>query len=383
MIGNSADKTQFDISCVSDLAGFAGLRLEWDLLHNECENASVFMTWAWHHTWWSVFKDENELSILCVRANGKLVALMPLYRRKLQWPRVDSVMFIGTGEGEADEVASEYLDVLVTPEHAQNAVPMLFNWLDEQCGDLSFEFQQLLQDSILFKALEQNRNDWILEQKNTGFRYRLDLEKETDDIPMVQSRIKRVKRSLRAVERDGGMQQTSVFDIPHINNVLEDVSELSDQRQQHAGRANSAFASARFNQFHHRVLPLLFQLEGADVRHFFLNDELCAALYCFYDKSSCHYYQSGFVQSMANRYMPLTVAHLMEIERNRAAGRRYYDFMRGDAQSYKSEFNCETTPMVNIVRFPSQGYRRIHETFTIGRQRVVKELRRVGVARRR
>jgi len=179
------------------------------------------------------------------------------------------------------------------------------------------------------------------------------------------------------------MEQRSVFHLQDANDVLKAVSELSDQRQQHTGRAKSAFASTRFLQFHHRILPLLYQLDGADVQHFYLNDELCAALYCFYDDSSCHYYQSGFVQSMANRYMPLTVAHLMEIERNREAGRRYYDFMRGDDDSYKKDFNCDITPMVNMVRFPSEAYRRVHETFTMSRQRVVKELKRIGVSRRR
>lgn len=372
-----------ELLCVKNTADFAALRMEWDHLHGQCENASVFMTWAWHHTWWSVFGDNNELSLLCVRDNGKLVAMMPLYIRQFQWPRAQRVMFIGTGEGETDEVATEYLDALVTPEYAPTAISLMLNWLDEHCGDMYFEFQQVLEDSYLYQALQQKNNDWILAEKITGFRYRLDLHKETDAIPMAQSRLKRVKRSLRAVERDGGIEQISVFDIPHMNDVLEKVSELSDQRQQHAGRVKSAFSSARFNQFHHRVLPLLYQLDGADVHHFYLNEELCAALYCFYDDTTCHYYQSGFEQSMANRYMPLTVAHLMEIQRNREAGRQYYDFMRGDAGSYKNEFNCETTPMVNIVRFPSQAYRRIHETFTIGRQRVVKELRRLGVARHR
>ena len=86
---------------------------------------------------------------------------------------------------------------------------------------------------------------------------------------------------------------------------------------------------------------------------------------------------------MANRYMPLTVAHLMEIERNRCAGRRFYDFMRGDGDCYKNEFLCDTTPMVNIKRFPTERYRLVSETFTTARRRMVKELKRVGVSRRR
>jgi len=376
-------KPAISVECVNDVRGFAALRTEWDGLHERAENASVFMSWAWHHTWWSVFGDKNELCLLCARLNGKLVGLMPLYIRQYPWPMANQVWFLGTGEGEADEVSTEYLDVLADAEHAPLCASLMLGWLDEHCPSMVFNFQQLLESANLFKALQLNNDEWVLKLEHRGFRYQLDTHQQTSDIPMVESRLKRVKRSLRAVERDGGMTQVSVFDRKHVNDVLKDVSELSDQRQQHAKRAKSAFASERFKQFHHRILPLLYQLDGADVQHFYLNDELCAVLYCFYDKTTCHYYQSGFVQSMANRYMPLTVAHLMEIERNREAGRRYYDFMRGDADSYKKEFNCDTTPMVNIVRFPSEGYRRVRETFTISRQRVVKELKRVGVSRKR
>jgi len=380
---NAVFEPAITIECVSNEIGFAALRAEWDELHEQAEDASVFMSWAWHHTWWGVFGENNELCLLCARLNGKLVALIPLYIRHHTWPKASQVMFVGTGEGEADEVATEYLDVLAEAEHAQLSASLILNWLDDHCSSMVFDFQHLLESANLFKALQHNDNDWVLKLEQRGFRYQLDMHQETADIPMVQSRLKRVKRSLRAVERDGGMTQISVFDSEHVNDVLKVVSELSDQRQQHAKRAKSAFASARFNQFHRRILPLLYQLDGADVQHFYLNGELCAVLYCFYDKTSCHYYQSGFVQSMANRYMPLTVAHLMEIERNRATGRQYYDFMRGDVDSYKNEFNCNTTPMVNMVRFPTQGYRRVRETFTISRQLVVKELKRIGVSRRR
>lgn len=384
---NAANNADFGhelvVEAVCDTAGFAALRIEWDQLHQQANNASIFMSWAWHHTWWGVFGDRNELRILCVRLGGQLVALMPLYIRLHTWPKASSVMFVGTGEGEADEVATEYLDILAEPEHAEACASLLLGWLDRYCSDMVFDFQQLLESANVIKALQHNEHDWIVAQEHRGYRYRLDLHQQACDIPMVQSRHKRVKRSLRAVERDGGMKQISVFHLENVNNILKDVAELSDQRQQHTGRTKSAFASQRFSQFHHRILPLLYQLDGADVQHFYLNDELCAALYCFYDDTSCHYYQSGFVQSMANRYMPLTVAHLMEIERNRKAGRQYYDFMRGDVDSYKNDFNCDVTPMVNIVRFPTKAYQRVHETVTMSRQRVVKELKRVGVSRRR
>ncbi len=373
------------VSCVEDATEFAALRAEWDALQVNNDRTTVFMSWAWHYTWWGVFggEDTQRLCVLCVRLRHELIAVLPMYSRIQAWPRPPLLMFLGTGEGEADEVATEYLDILASPDHVATATQAVLDFLATHSKKMRFEFQHLLENSIFAEAMRARSDRWRIQELDLGFRYRIDLHKQTDDLPMNPNRIKRVKRSLRAVERDGGFQQASIEDLEQLASVLEDVSTLSDQRQKHVGRAKSAFSSARFNRFHHRVLPLLYQSGSADIHHFYLDRELVATLYCYYDENTCHYYQSGFAQSLANRYMPLTVAHLMEIERNRVQGRRYYDFMRGDENSYKNEFNCELTPMITMVRFPSVVDQWLHETFTIVRQRIVRHLRSIGVSRRR
>lgn len=342
------------------------------------------MSWAWHYTWWSVFSEHaKQLCILCVRDQNQLVAILPLYVRKRAWPHRSQVMFLGTGEGETDEVATEYLDLLVNPQYAHLAAEPALDFLKIHFKKRRLVFQHVLDDSVLIQALRNTKNKWAVKESNVGFRYRIDLHEHSDSIPMQENRIKRVKRSLRAVERDGGFNQVSIPCLDETAIALEDVGFLSNQRQAHLGRDKSAFASARFNTFHHRLLPLLYQTNAADVHHFFKESELVASIYCFYDENSCHYYQSGFDQSMANRYMPLTVAHLMEIERNRLAGRRYYDFMRGDLSSYKNDFNCELTPMFNVLFFPSIVDRWLLETATIVRSRLAAQIRRTGLLRRR
>ncbi len=375
---------ELTVSCVQDATAFARLQKEWDALQLRNTSSTVFMSWAWHHTWWTVFgRDHHKLYIVCVRAEGRLIGLLPLYQRVRPWPRPNQVMFVGTGEGDSDEVATEYLDILVDENYQREAALAALTYIEQEGQQMRFEFTHVLDDSVLVKSIEQHFPNWHLQFKDLGFRYRIDLEAVSDDIPMQPERIKRVKRSLRAVERDGGFRHESVASIEDVAMALDDVATLSDQRQKHLGRAKSAFASRKFNEFHRRVFPLLYQLDSADVHNFYHGPELVASLYCFYSDSTCHYYQSGFVQSMANRYMPLTVAHLREITRNRTAGRRYYDFMRGDTESYKGDFQCEKTPMLTVVRYPTAFDQWLHQTFTIVRRLVVCNLRRVGVSRRR
>lgn len=377
-------RSAFIVNCIEDVSGFAALREEWDALQQSNENSSVFMSWAWHHTWWTVFgKDSDKLCIVCVRLRGELIAVLPLYMRVRSWPRPTVVMFLGTGEGDADEVATEYLDMVARPGMLMAAAVAALEFLDHHGAKKRFEFQHLLTDSVLVSALRCRSDSWVLEERDLGVRYRVDLQAPLDEIPMVSKRAKRVKRSMRAADRDGGLLQSSIADVSDVESAVDTVSVLSDQRQQHIGRAKSAFASEKFNLFHHRLLPILYLSGSADVQYFYLNDELAAVLYCFYDERSCHYYQSGFEQSMANRYMPLSLAHLMEIERNRNEGRRYYDFMRGDVNSYKNDFLCERTSMITMVRYPSVLDRVLHETFTMGRRGAVRLLRSIGVSRRR
>ena len=384
LINNLSAKNALVVSCVEDATKFAGLRAEWDALQATSVESSVFMSWAWHFTWWTVFGGQvNQLCILCVRDKHQLVAVLPLYVRNNAWPHRSQVMFLGTGEGETDEVATEYLDILVNPKYVHSATEQTLSFLKSHFRKKRLVLQHMLNDSVLVEALRNKRSPWTTKERDVGYRYRIDLQQHTESIPMQASRVKRVKRSLRAVERDGGFSQVSISSITEAAITLEDVCFLSNQRQSHLGRGKSAFESPRFNEFHHRLLPLLYQTCAADVHNFFKDRELVASLYCFYDKFSCHYYQSGFDQSFANRYMPLTVAHLMEIERNRAAGRRYYDFMRGDANSYKNDFICELTPMFNLVCFPSVADRWLHETATIVRQRLLVQIRRLGLLRRR
>jgi len=168
-----------------------------------------------------------------------------------------------------------------------------------------------------------------------------------------KSRTKRLERSRRALARDGGFEQISVTSASELNKVFHHLAELNHERQAHK-RRKSVFASEKFNRFHRLLIELIFEQGGVNIHQFKLKHRLLAVIYCFYDEQTCYYYQSGFSKRAANKYMPLTFAHLAEMQRNREAGRRYYDFMRAEPPNYKEDFGCEATPMLTTFIFCSK-----------------------------
>jgi len=368
---------------VRSASGFAALQKDWDALQPVAHSASVFSSWTWHYTWWNVYAEPNdELCILHITSSNKTVAILPLYIRGAKALRPRCLMFLGTGEKEADEVATEYLDIVAREQDSLPSMVAALHWIDAQLEVKRFLFTNVLANSVIASVLQPQINHWMIESRSVGYRYRMDLGTLGEEIPMNPKRHKRVKRSLRAIERDGGMKQTGVATADEIEKNLQLVAELSNQRQRHIGRHKSAFESDRFERFHQELLPKMYADGSVDIQTFSINDTCVATLFCFYDHEHCYYYQSGFATESGNRYMPLTVAHLKEIERNRAAGRRYYDFMRGEVVSYKSDFDCETTPMVTILCFTSAMDHRYESLRVATRRGLVKLLKRFGISRR-
>lgn len=171
---------------------------------------------------------------------------------------------------------------------------------------------------------------------------------------------------------------TAVDSVDGFDQAFHELGELNHERQAHM-RRKSVFASPRFRQFHQTLCKRLHDTGAADIVRFHIGARLLAVLYCFYDTDTCHYYQSGFTRKDSNRFMPLTLAHLMEMQRSRDAGKRYYDFMRGEPPTYKEEFDCETSALLNVAmyrwrwqRVVAVAYRHLRATAARGVRAVLR-----------
>jgi len=353
-VNKLVEETLLQRSIVGDSDTFAGMADEWRALSKQA-SASFFMNWEWHYTWWQVYSTPGDrLYLVRFTLGDKLVGLLPMYSRRPNLALRHTLMFLGTGEAREDEVATEYLDLISHPDHRSDVAKAAVGWLSscEQWGIVELRF--LLEDALLVQAYRERAGMMTIE-RSVGYRYRVPLElDEAAHLEKIsKSRTKRMERSRRALARDGGFEQISVTSATELNKAFHFLAELNHERQAHKQR-KSVFASEKFNRFHRLLIELVIGHEGVNIHQFKLKHSLLAVIYCFYDEQTCYYYQSGFSKREANKYMPLTFAHLAEMQRNREAGRRYYDFMRAEPPSYKEDFGCEATPMLTTFIFCSK-----------------------------
>lgn len=347
----SAEAPNLTVSIIRDSEAFAAMADEWRALTAQASTC-FFMSWEWHYTWWQIYSTRVDRLFLVRFMDGeKLVGLLPMYTNRCGFTFRRTLLFLGTGEARDDEVATEYLDVIAHPDYAAAVADKAIDWL-AGCNDWSnVEMRFMLDDALLRQAYLRRENLYKVE-RSVGFRYRVDL---SHDEPAhmekkSKSRQKRLERSRRALEKDGGLQQISVTSNIELDKAFKQLTDLNHERQA-TKRRKSVFASEKFRTFHRQLADRIFDLNAVDIHQFKLGAKLLAVLYCFYDEKTCYYYQSGFSKREANRYMPLTFAHLAEIERNRSEQRDYYDLMRAEPPSYKEDFGCETTPMFTAYIF--------------------------------
>lgn len=345
------------ISEITDVSAFREIRDDWAGLLESCQQGTPFLSWEWLFTWWDVFAtNSNWLKIVTIRENGRLIGLAPfqIENRGLMQGGV-TLRFIGTGEDEADEVVSEYLDILAQSGAEAKVTESLISWFAGQEDWRRVLFENILPDSMVDKFCDAIGNRYCQTAQSTGFKY---------DIPLSggyelylkgigKSRSKRLAQSERRLQKDGGQSlRSSCTSLAEIESAFDVLARLNHERWDSKSKP-CIFDSKKFTEFHRKIIGLLWSSGKSDILTLHLGNTPLAAIYCFYDKKGVYYYQSGFASEGANRYTPLWVAHSRLIEMAAASGYQTYDFMRGDEDSYKSEFGCRATPMRTRLVFRS------------------------------
>lgn len=369
------------LSVVDDSATFAEMADEWRVLANQ-SSACFFMSWEWHYTWWQVYSTpKHRLYLLRVSDGDKLVGVLPLYSCRQGLALRHTLLFTGTGEARADEVTTEYLDVIAHPDYQKQVCDVVLDWISGCAGWDRVELRFLLDDALLVKAYRE-RGDLSIIERDVGNRYRVDLaSSETAHLEKLsKSRAKRIGRSQRALEKEGGLTQSSVSSADELNQAFALLAELNHERQATKSR-KSVFASEKFNLFHRQLVAQVFANGSVNIHQFKLKNSLLAVIYCFYDEQTCYYYQSGFSRRESNKYMPLTFAHFAEIKCNREAGLAYYDLMRAEPPTYKEDFGCETTPMITSFIFCTPSRLWWFNARKAIRRKLVASLKALGIER--
>src|SRR5947208_10757678 len=118
--------------------GFKRLAAVWNPLLAESASNTLSLTFEWLTVWWEVFGTERELYILVVRDGEELIGIAPLLRREMRHYGVlpyRRLEFLASGEDEADEVCSEYLDFILRRGRAEEALAGIYEFLHAHAAE--------------------------------------------------------------------------------------------------------------------------------------------------------------------------------------------------------------------------------------------------------
>lgn len=349
---------ELTVSVVDSTERLAGLRDEWNRLLEASRARSICTRWEWMYTWWEVYRDCGERPhVIMVHDGSRLVGLAPFYlqiQRKFGLLDIRTLRFLGTGEPEREEVASEYLDIVAQEGYeepvAQAALKHLLgqkSWDQLLCNDV-------LEDSLLMTTLRRlmTQDCMPISVEPVGIRYSVDLPRTWDAYlaTLDAGAAKRLPYKRRKFERAGRVVVTTVTAPQELEHAFDELIRLHTLRWEARGKPG-VFASPRFTAYHKRLarelLPLgklsmqLLSLEGANI----------AVLYNLRDEGTDYFYQGGFDVSYAAKYSPGLLAHVYAIEGAIRDGLKLYDFMKGGTVSYKTEFGCMESRMYGMRGF--------------------------------
>jgi CelD/BcsL family acetyltransferase involved in cellulose biosynthesis len=336
----------------------------WDDLLGRSRDPEIFLTHVWMRSWWEVFGGEGERQplVLLVHDGPELIGLVPLQVRPVSGlgpARLKRLEFLGTGEDEADEVCSDFLDVVAAAGRDDDVCRAVWQYLagGADAGLVWDEarFHKVLAGSRLMRLLAPRArgSGRALDSPVAGERYYVPLDAGSfEDYlqGLSAQRRKRIFYYRRKLERDGGIEERRASTAEEIRLYLQEIARLNRLRRNSQGKP-SAFSSAKFRRFQALVAPRLAQRGWLDLRLWLKDGRCVAGLYVFVYGGVIYYYQSGWDTSAFGNVSPGLVFLSQMIEGGFAQRLRRFDFLVGGEGSYKQEYECRNEPVCDLVLY--------------------------------
>ncbi len=349
---------ELTLSVIDSSVGLVSLRNEWNHLLDGSRARSICLRWEWLHTWWEIYHDSGiKPCVLLVRDGEQPVGLAPFYfqiEKKLGLFDIRTLRFLGTGEPEREEVASEYLDIVALSGYEDRVAKAVWEHLRGKESWDQLVFNDVLEDSLVLTTLRRilvaERIPVALER--AGIRYSVALP------PTWQGYIakldvgaaKRLPYKRRKLERAGRVDYKRVTEPEELDLAFDELIRLHTKRWKARGR-EGVFASSRFTDYHRRLARTLLPQGKLNLGLLSLDGVNIAAHYNLRHAGTEYFYQGGADVEHASKYSPGLIAHVYAIEAAILGGLNRYDFMKGGTDSYKTEFGCEESPMHDMRMF--------------------------------
>ena len=336
------------IEIVADIQGFAALQEEWNNLVDRSRNGFVTLTWEWMFTWWEGFNEGRQLHILLARDGTRLVGIAPLQRRRIRnfglvFQRLE---FLASGEDEADEICSDYLDFIIEPDREEEILAAFWRYCQSNASQWAeVHLSSVRADSPTAVFLSTNVSEAVSPRATSVV---VPLSDDWEKFLMTLSKKMRfrVRRHRRLLADKGPVLFERLSSAPDIAARFSQFISLHQQWWQSRGKPG-CFSSHRFTAFHQTVSQRLAERGLVDLYFLSVAGQAVAARYAFHFKGRLFDYQTG-VDPEFDPHIGVGVECTGYcIEDAISRGFNEYDFGEG-LQPYKQRWTDQTRETVNI-----------------------------------
>ena len=346
------------LSVIDSSAGLLSLRDEWNHLLEASPVRSICLRWEWLSAWWDIYQDRGvKPCVLLLREGARLVGLAPFYlqiEKKPGIPGIRTLRFLGTGEPEEEEVASEYLDIVALDGYEDRVAKAVWEHLFDQKSWDQIVFNDVLEDSLVLTAFRRIlvSAGMPVNLEPVGIRYSVALPRTWQEYlaRLDEGAAKRLPYKRRKFERAGRVEYKRIAEPEELDQAFDELIRLHTKRWKARGR-DGVFANPRFTAYHRRLARTLLPQGMLNLGLLSLDGVNIAAHYNLRHAGTEYFYQGGADVELASKYSPGVIAHVYAIEAAILDGLNRYDFMKGGTDSYKTEFGCEEGPMHDMQVF--------------------------------
>lgn len=314
---------------------------DWDIVKPvwsrlvEVSRASVFLSPQWTEIWLQIFGELHNAKIIVFENSSAAVGICIL-SESLTGPSVLPLRRISlnaAGESRSETTYIEFNELLCTPE-----------WRTEVCNALvrhvnGLEWDELSLDGFpATDTLDALKAAWpgfafsevahpsyfvdLAGVRAAGLRY---------ESVLSSSHRKHLRQNIRYYSAAGQLELESITNVPTALAALEELGDLSQLRSAAMGRTG-VFASARFREFHRRMVASGLPTGNVQLLRFSVARETVGLIYNLVLRGKVYFYQCGFRYTNEKRLSPgiVTLAHA--IEYCSSIGLDEYDFLSGESR---------------------------------------------------
>jgi len=338
-----------DIRLVDDVREFSALRTEWNDLLAQSSADTIFLTWEWLFSWWQSYGGKDDrLYIITVRdADGKLIGLLPLYRRLQRWlpfRPIKTLLFIGDGSWDSD-----YLDVILLQGREEEILAAVWQWLrsHQRAWDLlQLSGIPMTSSTNTWLKLMARGSESISVSENVTCLV-TDLPGSWDDyVASVKPRFRtKIRSTLREVTASPDARFRTVQSEVELKAGLETLFDLHGKRWESKG-SEGVFRNPAKRRFYERFTSLFLEQGWLAFDFLDMNGRPVACQMCFRYRGTQFLLQEGFDPECASE--SVGIALRATVFKNAIQdGIRQYDFLAGlgrhKTQWQAHETYCRTT----------------------------------------